>query len=58
MKRTDNEINKKIDELIANSDNFTELDIDYIEGDSEVVFDSCETKRTLENFVKWLKGEK
>ena len=58
MVRTDEEIKKKIDELVDDKDNFIELNIDYCNGDSEIIFDSCETKRTLENFVKWLNDEK
>ena len=37
-----------------NEDNFVDLDIDYCNGDSKIIFDHCETKKTLENFVKWL----
>ena len=52
--KTYKEIEKKIEELISNEDNFIDVDIDYINGDSKIIFDSCETKKTLENFVKWL----
>ena len=56
MKRTEKEIEKKIEELL-DEDNFTDVVIDYIEGDSEVIFDSCEARRTLKDFVKWLKED-
>ena len=52
--RTEKEIEKKIEELINDEDNFTDVNIDYIEGDSELIFDSEESRRTLKDFSNWL----
>lgn len=51
--RTDKEIEVKIEELL-DEDNFTELDIDYVDGSSELRFDDGVTKKTLKMFSEWL----
>ena len=53
MKRTKIEIEKKINELVNDEKNFTKIDI-YNDGGFDIIFDSCETRKTLENFIKWL----
>lgn len=52
--KTDKEIKKKIDDIVYNEDNFVELEIDYINGGSEIIFSDYETRKTLTDFAKWL----
>jgi len=51
------EIEKKIDSIVSDEDNFVELEIDYEEGNSEIRFSDYETRKTLGEFAKWLLDE-
>ena len=55
--KTKAEIEKKIDIIVSNEDNFVELEIDYVEGNSEFKFSDYSTRKTLEEFAKWLLDE-